>query len=139
MAVDGSFYLDSGQAKLFFSRDDDKFIFHRMIGNDSRLGLLFLAMPKLPLVRQPGQKWSDYLPMSLILTEPRRLLYQFFSSFVPRLGSARYIGQWQCDGNIMGAITVPQVAKKIFTSVTFDNHHQLIRVTVGDSALERIW
>ncbi|WP_206753400.1 M23 family metallopeptidase [Microcoleus sp. FACHB-672] len=96
MAVDGSFYLDSGKGKLFFSRNEDCFMFHRLEGNEPALALLFMAMPKLPLTTpEIGQQWNDYLPISLVTTGLRRLLYQFGSSFYSRLASAGYTGQWE--------------------------------------------
>ncbi len=137
MAADASFYLDSGKAKLFFSRDEDRFMFHRLDGKDPRLALLFLAMPKLPLARREGQQLFDYLPISMVVTDLRLILYQFFSSFYPYLASARYVGEWQSDGTLMGAIAIPKVAGKISTSATFDCDNQLIGVSVGDRALVR--
>ncbi|MBR8833435.1 MAG: urea transporter [Stigonema ocellatum SAG 48.90 = DSM 106950] len=137
MAVDGSFYLDSGNAKLFFTRDEDKFMFHRLDGDDPRLALLFLAMPKLPLIHQTGQQWFDYLPISIVVTGLRRIIYQFCSSFYPHLASARYVGQWQSNGTLVGAVAIPRVADKIPISATFDNDNQLVRVSVGDQALVR--
>ena len=137
MAANGSFYLDSGNAKLFFSRDDDKFMFDRLEGNDFALALLFIAMPRLPLVRQIGQFWHDYLPIGLVTTSLRRTLYQFGSSFYPRLASARYGGQWQCDRTLVGTISIPGVTSKISTSATFDRNDQLVTVSVGTRSLIR--
>lgn len=137
MAADGLFYLDSGKAKLFFSRDEDRFMFDRLEGNDFALALLFIAMPRLPLVRQTGQFWYDYLPIGLVTTSLRRTLYQFGSSFYPRLASARYGGQWQCDRTLVGAISIPGVTSKISTSATFDRNDQLVAVSVGTRSLVR--
>ncbi len=120
MAIDGSFYLDSGKGKLFFSRDEDKFMFHRLDGEDAQLALLFIAMPKLPLVRQQGQQWLDYLPAGIIMTGLQKMLYQFCSSFVPQLASAKFVGQWQADDSLIGTIAIPKIATKITTSVIFD-------------------
>lgn len=138
MAADASFYLDSGNAKLFFTLDEDRFIFHRLDGDDPWLALLFLAMPRLPLARQTGQQWFDYLPISMVVTDVRLILYQFCSSFYPSLASARYVGQWQSDNTLIGTVTIPKVARKIQTSATFDRDNQLVRVSVGDRALVRL-
>lgn len=138
MAADGSFYLDSAKAKLFFSCNDDGFMFHRLEGDDAGLGLLFMAMPKLPLVNsQTGQQWCDYLPIGMAIGGFRRILYQFGSSFYPQLASAGYIGEWQSDDTIAGAIAIPGVASKIQTSVTFDRQKQLMRINVGNRTLVR--
>ncbi|PZV12805.1 MAG: peptidase M23 [Leptolyngbya sp.] len=137
MAIDGSFYFDSGKAKLFYSRDQDGFICHRLQGDDPALALLLIALPKLPLVRHPGYLWWDYLSISTVTSGVRRMFYQFASSLYPRLASARYAGQWQSPSTLIGTITIPGIAKKLNTSVIFDRTYQLIRVSVGDRSLLR--
>jgi Peptidase family M23 len=137
MAIDGSFYFDSGQAKLFYSRDQDGFMCHRLEGRDPALALLLIALPKLPLVRQTGQCWGDYLPISTVVPGWRRMVYQFGSSFWPHLASARYVGQWQSDSTLMGTITIPGLTKTLPTAVIFDSAQQLLKVSVGDRALVR--
>ncbi|MGE5659535.1 MAG: urea transporter [Actinomycetota bacterium] len=137
MAVDGSFYLDSGKAKLFFSRDQDGFMFHRLEGEDAALALLLLAMPRFPLVRATGEEWRDYLPVGLVTTGFRRMLYQLGSSLYPRLASARYTGQWQADGTLVGAIAIPGVASQIRTAAIFEQNGQVVSVSVGSRTLVR--
>lgn len=137
MAIDGSFYLDSGNAKLFYTRDENRLMFHRLDGKDPRLALLFLAMPRLPLIRQIDRQWFDYLPISMVVTGLRLMLYQFCSSLYPKLASAHYIGQWQSDGILIGTISIPKVARKIQTSAIFNRDNQLVKVTVGDRSLVR--
>lgn len=136
MAVDGSFYLDSGKAKLFFSRHEDCFMFHRLEGNEPALALLFMAMPKLPLTTpEIGQQWCDYLPISLVTTGLRRLLYQFGSSFYSRLASASYTAQWESHDRLRGTILIPSVPKQILTLISFTSDGQLLSVSAGDHAL----
>ncbi len=137
MAIDGSVYFDSGKAKLFYSRDQDGFMCHRLEGQDPALTLMLMALPRLPLVRQTGQPWRDYLPISTVTQGLRRMVYQFGSSCFPRLASACYTGQWQSDSMLVGTITIPGIAKPLHTAVTFDLAHQLGRIQVGDRALVR--
>lgn len=137
MAVDGSFYLDSGNAKLFFSRDDDGFMFHRLDGEDATLALLLIAMPRFPLARQTGQQWCDYLPVGLVTDGFRRMVYQLGSSLYPQLASARYVGQWQADGMLVGAIAIPGVASPLRTVATFERDGQVMSVSVGSRTLVR--
>lgn len=137
MAIDGSFYLDSRKAKLFYSCNQDGFRCHRLEGHDPALALLMIALPKLPLLRQTGYLWWDYLPISTVTTGLRRLIYQFSSSFQPRLASARYAAQWQSESTLAGSIAIPGIAKKLTTTVVFDRADQIVRVCVGDRALVR--
>ncbi|MFB2934765.1 urea transporter [Aerosakkonemataceae cyanobacterium BLCC-F154] len=138
MAASGSFYLDSGKAKLFFSRHDDGFIFHYLEGEDPRLALLFLAIPKLPLARrQSGQQWQDYLPIGMVTTGWHRVFYQFASSFNSQLASAHYLGEWKSPEMLTGVITIPGITTKILTSATFTEDGQIVGVVVGDRSLIR--
>jgi hypothetical protein len=136
-ANDGSFYFDSGKAKLFYSIDRDCFMCHRLEGEDRDLALLAIALPKLPLVHNTIQLWADYLPIGLFLTGFRRGLYLFGSSFFPHLASARYLGQWPSACTLTGTIEIPGVAKELHTSVSFDLAHQITQVNVGDRVLVR--
>ncbi|HEY9602617.1 MAG TPA: urea transporter [Allocoleopsis sp.] len=135
MAADGSFYLDSGKAKLYFGRDENAIAFHHLEGEDPWLSLLWVAMPKIPLVRQLGQPWRDYLPVGTVTTGLRRMVYQFGSAFYPKLASARYIGQWQSNDTVTGLLTIPGVKGNIETVVTFGCNGQLLRVGVGERSL----
>jgi len=137
MAIDGSFYLDSGIAKLFLTRDDDGFMFHRLDGEDPALAILLIAMPKLPLTRQTGQQWCDYLPIGIVTDGFRRMFYQLGSSLYPPLASARYLGEWRSDGTLAGAIAITGVANQILTAANFDGDGQLISVSVGSRTLLR--
>ncbi len=136
MAADGEFYLDSGKAKLFFWRNEDIFMFHRLEGEDPWLALLWIAIPKLPLVRS-ADMWEDYLPISIVTGGIRRLFYQFASSFYPRLASANYVGQWQSQNTLLGVVSVPYVKKKIQSSVSFGTNGDLLAVDMGNSSLRR--
>lgn len=137
MAIDGSFYFDSGKAKLFYSRQQDGFMCHHLEGQDPALALLLIALPKLPLVCQGGHLWWDYLPISTVTTGLRCMVYQFASSFYPRLASARYMGQWQAGSTIVGVITIPGMAKQVKTAVSFDQFQRLLEIRVGNHALVR--
>jgi urea transporter/murein DD-endopeptidase MepM/ murein hydrolase activator NlpD len=137
MAIDGSFYFDSGKAKLYYSRDQDGFMCHRLEGADRDLAMILMALPKLPLVQSTGHLWWDYLPISTVTTGLRQALYQFGSAFFPRLASARYAGQWHSGSTLRGTITIPGVSQKVQTAVSFDLAHQLVEINVGDRALVR--
>ncbi len=138
MAADGSFYLDSGKGKLFFGQDENKFMFHRLDGEDPWLALLWVALPQLPLVQPNGQQWQDYLPVGIVTTGLRRLLYQFASSFVPQLASARYVAQWQSRETLAGSLAIPGIKRQLSLSATFSPEGALLRVDVGDRALVRM-
>jgi urea transporter len=137
MAIDGSFYFDSGKAKLFYSIDRDCLMCHRLEGEDRDLALLAIALPKLPLVQNTGQIWTDYLPIGLFLTGLHRSLYLFGSSFFPHLASAAYLGQWQSASTLTGTIAIPGIAQKLHTAIVFDLAHQIIQINVGDRVLVR--
>ncbi|OLP19784.1 hypothetical protein BST81_03605 [Leptolyngbya sp. 'hensonii'] len=135
MAVDGSFYLDSGKAKLFFGRDDTVLMFHRMEGEDPWLRLLWLAVPRLPLIRQVGHAWQDYLPISTVSGGFPCLLYQFASAFWPQLASVSYQGYWETNETLTGRLQLPGTRQTLSTSVIFASTGEWLKVGVGDLAL----
>jgi murein DD-endopeptidase MepM/ murein hydrolase activator NlpD len=135
MAIDGTFYLDSGKAKLYFTQSDRGVKFHRIEGKDRNLNLLFLAMPSLPTVKKIGYAWQDYLPVSMATQGFQKMSYQFMSSFNPRLASASYQGEWRSASEIVGVVSVIGDRRKIYTSAIFDYDKDLITISVGYSAL----
>lgn len=137
MATDGCFYFDSGNAKLFFSRDDNRFMFHRLEGHDPMLALLWVAMPRLPLMQSIGHTWQDYLPAGTVTQGWRRLAYQFASSFLPQLATARYAAQWLSPVQLAGSIAIPGCRDKHPVSVTFSADQQLLSLQVGSWQLLR--
>jgi len=117
MAIDGTFYLDSGRAKLYFSQSDRGIQFHRLEGKDANLSALFLAMPSLPAVKKIGQSWQDYLPVSMATQGFQQISYQLMSSLDPRLASARYQGEWRSPDEIVGVVSVIGDRHKIHTTL----------------------
>jgi urea transporter len=135
MAIDGTFYLDSGKAKLYFTQSDRGLKFHRLEGNDRNLSLLFLAMPSLPADAKIGRSWQDYLPISLATKGFQQMSYQLMSSFDPRLASARYQGEWRSASEIAGVISVKGDQRKIHSVVNFDYARELVTISLDRSAL----
>ena len=75
MAIDGTLYLDCpGRGKLYFGKLDGTFYFYRLEGRDPLLGLLFAALPRLPLVRGRRSAWRDCIPVGLATRGLRRWL-----------------------------------------------------------------
>ncbi|MFN5857109.1 MAG: urea transporter [Pseudanabaenaceae cyanobacterium] len=130
MAVDGTFYLDSGKGKLYFSQSERCLKFHRLEGQDPNLRCLFMAIPRLPASRQIGQTWHDYLPISMATRGFQRMSYQFMGSLVASLASAKYQGEWLSNHQISGTITAPFDRRQIETLVTFEAPDQPVRISI---------
>ncbi|MEY3866914.1 MAG: hypothetical protein RLZZ338_805, partial [Cyanobacteriota bacterium] len=67
----------------------------------------------------------------------RRIIYQFGSSFIPKLASVHYIGEWESEHTLVGTIAIPGITEKIQTSATFAPDGQLIKISVRDRTLSR--
>jgi len=130
MAVDGTFYLDSGKGKLYFSHSERCLKFHRLEGQDLNLRFLFMAIPRLPASKQIGQPWHDYLPISMATGGFQRMSYQFMGSLIASLASAKYQGQWLSNHQITGIITAPFDRRRIETLVTFEAPDQPVRISI---------
>jgi hypothetical protein len=81
--------------------------------------------------------WADYLPIGLFVTGFRRALYLFASSFLPQLGSACYVGQWQSESTFVGTTAIPGIAQKLHSLIGFDISYQIVQISVGDRVLVR--
>jgi hypothetical protein len=103
-----------------------------MEGEDRDLALLAIALPKLTLVQNTGQMWTDYLPIGLFVIGLRRSLYLFSSSFCSQLASASSLGQWQSKSTLVGTISIPGIVQKLHTAINFDVTHEIVQINIGD-------
>ncbi len=131
MATDGTFYLDSGKAKLYFTQSDRGVKFHRIDGKDPNLNLLFLAMPSLPNIKKIGYSWQDYLPISIVTQGFQQMSYQLMSSFDSSLASARYQGEWRSASELFGTVSILGDRRKISTIVNFDFDKELVIISTN--------
>lgn len=129
MALDGSFYFDSGAGALFFGRFEGTYYAYRCDGQDARLRALFLALPRLPLACRDGLTWRDHVPVGLVAKGLRGLLVGVASSFWHRLArvrvTSRYVGEHRVETTVESrALGVKQTG-----SVTFDRNKAFATVT----------
>jgi len=102
MAIDGTLYLHApGRGKLYFGKLDGTFYFYRLDGRDELLGLLYTALPRLPLVRglRPSPTtavWRDVIPVGLVASRLGRLVALAAAPLVPSCARVsvvqRYVG-----------------------------------------------
>ncbi len=81
MAMDGTFYFDSGKGKLYFGKHEGTFYFYHLEGDDPYLKLLFMALPKLPLVGRENLEWTDQLPVGVVCSGMKKAMVLFLTSF----------------------------------------------------------
>jgi len=105
MALDGTFYFDSGRGRLYFTKLRGAYLAHRVDGADPLLCGLFLSLPRMPLAFRPGLDWSDHLPMSIAASGPRRELVRFFSAFAPSLARMDCVYRFESKTTIAGAVS----------------------------------
>ncbi|MCF8260068.1 MAG: urea transporter [Melioribacteraceae bacterium] len=82
MALDGTFYLDSGKGKLYFGKHEGTFYFYSSEGNDKYLNAIFQSLPRFPLTYRENLTWSDTIPVGRVLKAVPKAIVQFLISFV---------------------------------------------------------
>ena len=92
MALDGTFYFDSGKGKLFFGKHEGTFYFYRVEGNDPYLKTFFMALPRLPLASRARLQWEDYIPVGTVVGGIKKATVLFLSSFYHRLNKITFVG-----------------------------------------------
>jgi urea transporter len=110
MAIDGTYYFHALQrGKLYFGKLDGTFYFFRLDGRDELLGLLYAALPRLPLVRGARLAagdvvWRDVVPIGLVASRLGRLLALAAAPLIPRFARAaatlRYVGPTTIESSL---------------------------------------
>ena len=96
MAPDGSFYLREGNSKLFFGQKFGVFYCYSLQGDSEVLKLLFAVLSKLPLNLGRPLKWSDSLPLGVLLRFKWEKPVYFAASFYHRL--LNLVNRYSSDG-----------------------------------------
>ncbi|MDP6112473.1 MAG: urea transporter [Planctomycetota bacterium] len=136
-ALDGTFYFESSQGRLYFGKHEGTFYFYRVEGRDRWLPLLFLALPRLPLAHKPGMSWSDFVPVGLTTTGFQRVMARFASAFLPDFARVQ-VNQKFRTSNVVEAVIRPgtlQLERK--AEVTLDTKLGLASVKIDNTELRR--
>ena len=137
MALDGTFYFDSGSGKLYFGKYEGTFYFYRVEGNDPWLKHLFLALPRLPLAYRDKLSWHDYVPVGLAVSGPRRMLARFLSSFYPAMAEVRATIAFTGRDRIRSCIESRMLNVRKTAQVEFDAQKGFACITIEDIELRR--
>ncbi|MCP4221507.1 MAG: peptidoglycan DD-metalloendopeptidase family protein [bacterium] len=137
MAEDGTFYYDSGKAKLYFGKRDGAFCFYWLEGRDASLALMLMALPRFPLVFREGLKWCDVLPAGVSAVGWRRVLIRFAATFYHRLGRMEVSLVSSKKKVIEGVIRSRFPATERKTSAVWDDEVGFVSFKVGDMELRR--
>lgn len=138
MASDGSFFFETPRGKLYFSKYEGAFCFHRMEGNDPALKCLFMSLPRLPLAARLNMSWRDYVPASLVVSGWRKILLELLVSFHPTLALAQVSLCFTGDTRIETTVQPGFLRPRIQATVELHRQKGFESITVGDLRLERI-
>ncbi len=137
MALDGTFYFDSGKGQLYFGRHEGTFHAFRCDGSDPALRALFLALPRLPLACRDKLTWNDFVPVGLVATGVRGALVGVASSFSERLARVRVTQRFAGEHRVETVIESPVLGVKETGAVTFDREKGFATVTFDGWELTR--
>ncbi len=138
MAPDGTFFLESGQGRLYFGSRDGTFYFRRMEGNDPCLRAFFLALPRLPLAYRRGLRWTDHVPAGTVTWGARRALVRLGRSVAPRLGTVSVELEFAEERRVVGRVRSGLLLREWETQVVLHPFRGFQSVRVGDLRLERV-
>jgi urea transporter len=137
MALDGTFYFDSGTGQLFFGRFEGTYFAFRCDGADPRLRALFLALPRMPLACRDGLTWHDHVPVGLVASGLRGALVGVASSFWHRLARVRVTSRFVGEHRVETSVKSRALGVKQTGSVTFDRNKAFATVSYGGWELTR--
>ena len=107
MALDGTFYFDSGRATLTFGKHEGTLYAYSFAGNDPLLRAFFLALPRLPLACRDGLTWTDHVPAGLVASGLRGALVGVASSVWPRFAEVSVTQTFVGESRIRTIIESP--------------------------------
>jgi hypothetical protein len=137
IAPDGTFYFDSGRGRLYFGRHEGTLYFYRVEGEDPWLRMLLLALPRMPLAHRPRLTWSDYVPLGIACSWPRRGLARFLASFHHPLAEVRTSQTFSDPHSIQTHIQARLLGVDLRAEVKFDSDG-ISRVQLGDCELRKV-
>jgi urea transporter len=136
MGVDGSFYWETKTAKLHFGKWGPAWFCFQMEGEDAYLRMIYLALPKMPLMGKPGVQWQDTLPDTIALTGWRRVVSGILGMFAPTcvgaVGTYRFTAPTEISGTVGHLLGGAQT-----TAITLDPVLKIVFVRVGAWELRR--
>ena len=137
MALDGTFYFDTGKGKLFFGKYEGTFYFYRVDGKDQYLKAFFMALPRMPLTSRAQLQWEDYIPVGTVVGGVKKATVLFLSSFYHNLNKITFVGN-SINGNIIeGAISSKFLNFTGKTRVELDEFVGFKSIQVNDLQLRR--
>ena len=108
-----------------------------MEGEDPYLRMVYLALPKMPLMGQPGVQWQDTIPDAIALTGWRRgvagILGMVAPTCVGAVGAYRFTAPTEISGTVGHLSGGAQT-----TAITLDPVLQIVFVRVGAWELRRV-
>ena len=137
MALDGTFYFDSGAGQLYFGRFEGTYYAYRCDGSDARLRALFLALPRMPLACRDGLLWHDHVPVGLVASGLRGALVAVASSVWHRLARVRVTLRFVGENRVETSVESRVLGVKQSGSVTFDRNKAFATVSYGGWELTR--
>jgi len=124
----------SNGAKLFFERDEDRFIVFDVSGpRSSALYVIRAVLGRVPFDDEIGLVWSDYLPFGLVYGPIIRTIYEFLSPFFNN-GGIKIQYTTERDGAAMvinGQTLLTRSGKpRMTTHARLETHGGLVEATV---------
>lgn len=139
MALDSTLYFESpAGGRLYFGKHDGTFYCYRLDGRDKLLGIIYQALPSLPLVRSGRWTWHDVAPLGLVTRGWRRALAHLVAPFFGNAALARTSHRYVAEQVIETTVVASLWRVKRTARVGLDDFDGLASVSVGGIELRRI-
>ena len=130
------FLQDESGNRLYFNYYNATFTFHELEGKSSSLlKMLFMAIPRLPMVNMKQFEWDDFLPIALTGSRFERFMFPI-TSWISRFnGCAK--GTWRYDnGTISG--TISSGKNTLQTTAIIDPLKGILNIKIKNMELKKL-
>lgn len=137
MALDGTFYLESDKARLYYGKGYGYWAIYSMQGKDPWLELIYKAFSKLPLHYQSELSWTD-TQTGLTTYSFKSMIVNMLTSFLPKAVQLKATYRFLTPNSVEGRIGNSFFKKIHQTYVSFDAENQITEVKVDKFSLKKV-
>ncbi len=138
MAADGSFYLESKKAKLYFGKQNHQFMLYQIEGKDTYLSMVYLALSSCPLMFEENLTWTDTIPVHLSSGFLETFMLTWLKLVLPHKFHGKGVYTFKSGNEIHGKIQTTFFNRHHHTSIILDPYKTISFVRVDTIELRRI-
>ncbi len=132
MDAEGTMYVSCGDSRIYFGKSESTFYQYRMTGKNKYLKMMFMALPRMPLIYVENMSWEDTIPIGMVLSPFKAALFRFLSSFNHQLAHVVSVSRFVSPGEITTEISYSMTGLKNKAQVVLGEEQGIKMIMIGN-------